>query len=155
MTMTIDALSMIVVDVLGKFVVDNGATLIKEAGQAAAQAASNLFELVMKRLKANSADARNAERFEGNPEGYQVPVADAIAEQAKSDPDFAAQLSVLIREYRKAASSNSGSNIETGSGAVATQGSFAAGEGGVVVRGNVKGGIKISNTQNGYSAGGV
>jgi hypothetical protein len=153
--MTIDALSMIAVDVLGKFVLDNGATLIKEAGQAAAQAASNLFELVMKRLKASPADARNAERFEGNPEGYHVPVADAITEQAKTDPAFATQLSTLIEEYKKAVSSNVESNIEVHSGAFATGGSFAAGEGGVVVSGNIKGGIKISNTQNGYSSGGV
>lgn len=153
--MTIEALSLIIVDVLGKFIVDNGATLIKEAGQAAAKAASELCKLVMTRLKADPANASNAEHFEQNPEGYQVPVADAIAEQAESDPTFAAQLSVLVEEYKKAASSNVESYIEVRSGAFATGGSFAAGEGGVVVGGNVKGGIKISNTQNGYVAGGV
>ena len=38
--MTTEALTMIVVDVLGKFIVDNGATILKDASQAAAQAAS-------------------------------------------------------------------------------------------------------------------
>src|SRR5215510_11550808 len=101
--MLTEPIIMLIVDVLGKYIVDEGATLVKEVGQAAAQAASRLYDFVLERLKADPADARNAEHFEENPEGYKIPVADAIGEKAESDPDFASQLSVLLEEYKKAA----------------------------------------------------
>jgi hypothetical protein len=151
--MTIDSLTMLVVDVLGKYIVDQGATLVKEAGQAAAKAASQLCELVLTRLKADPANAGNIQRFEKNPEGYRTPVADAIAEKATSDPAFAAQLTALIAEYQKAASLSAPSNINARSSGVATQGGIATGEGGVAVAGNVGGGITITNTQSNYSSG--
>lgn len=150
--MTIDPLTMLVVDVLGKYVIDKGATLLKEAGQASAQVASQLCELVLTRLKSDPADAKNATRFEENPEGYRAPVVDAISEKAKSDPDFAAQLSALVQEYQKAASLNAAA-INVTSGVVATQGGIAAGEGGVAIAGNVQGGITLTNTQTTYSSG--
>lgn len=151
--MIIDALTLLVVDVLGKYVVDKGTTLLDEVGQTAAQAASQLYALVLGRLKGDPADARIATRFEENPEGYRTPVADAITEQMDSDPDFAAQLSTLLQEYQKAASLHAAA-IKVASGAVATQGGIAAGEGGVAVEGNVEGGITISNTNTHYSSGG-
>lgn len=147
--MTIDPLTMLVVDILGKYVVDKGATLLKEAGHSAAQAASQLFEKAMARLKADPAEARNAERFEQNPEGYRIPVAEAIAEKVKNDSDFAAQLTALLEDYKKAIITVDTSNVNTN--VSATQGSAAAGKGGVAVVGNVQGGISISNRQSGRS----
>ena len=145
--MTIDPLTMVVVDILGKYVVDKGATLLKEVGQSAAQAASLLFEKAMARLKADPAEVRNAERFEQNPEGYRTPVAEAIAEKVKNDSDFAAQLTALLEDYKKASNAVDASSIKVGSGAVAMQGGVAAGEGGVAVSGEIQGGINISNQQ--------
>ena len=143
--MTIDPLTMVVVDILGKYVIDKGATLLKEVGQSAAQAASLLFEKVVARLKADPAEARNAERFEQNPEGYRTPVAEALAEKVKNDSDFAAQLAALLEDYKKAMIAIDTSNINIG--AAATQGSAAAGDRGVAVVGDVQGGISISNQQ--------
>jgi 3D (Asp-Asp-Asp) domain-containing protein len=145
--MTIDPLTMMVVDVIGKYVIDKGATLLKEAGQAATQAAAQLFEQVMNRLKADPAEAKNAERFEQNPEGYQAVIADAVGEKMKSDPDFTAQLVALVEDYKKAIVTVDTSNIKVDSGVVATQGGVAAGEGGVAIQGNVQGGITLNNTQ--------
>ena len=143
--MTIDPLTMVVVDILGKYVIDKGATLLKEVGQSAAQAASLLFEKAMARLKADPAEARNVERFEQNPEGYRTPVAEAIAEKVKNDADFAAQLTALLEDYEKAVITVDTSNVNIG--VAATQGSAAAREGGAAIVGNVNGGISISNTQ--------
>ena len=137
-----DPLTTAVVTILGKYAVDKGASLLKEAGQAAADAAGKLFQKVMERLKADPAEARNAERFEKNPEAYQAPIADAVDEKVKSDADFAAQLKALLAEYEKAASV---SITQTGSGAVATGGSVAAGAGGIAVGGNVSGGIIVGS----------
>ncbi len=153
--MTIDPFIMLIVDVLGKYVVDKGATLVKEAGQAAAQAASKLYELVLARLKQDPADAKNAEHFEQNPDGYQIPIADSINEKLKSDPEFGTQLLEILEEYKKAIRSSTTTNINAESGVVATQGGIAAGPGGVAVAGNVKGDITITNTQSRYSAGGM
>jgi hypothetical protein len=152
--MTIDPLTVLVVDVLGRYAVDKGASLLKEAGQAAAFAASRLFAIVLTRLKGDPADAKNAQRFEENPEGYRTPITDAIAEAMRADPDFGAQLSALLQEYQRAASSHA-SAVQMGSGVVATQGGIAAGEGGVAVGGNVQGGITISNVHSTYKPGGI
>jgi len=145
--MIIEPLTMLVVDVLGRYVIDKGATLVKEAGQSAAQAAAQLFEQVMTRLKADPAEAKNAERFEQNPEDYRTPIGEAIAEKVKSDPDFAAQLAALLEDYKKASNVVDASSIKVGSGAVAMKSSVAAGEGGVAVSGDIQGGINISDKQ--------
>lgn len=145
--MTIDPLTMLVVDILGKYVIDKGATLLKDRGQSAVQAAAHLFERVIARLKSDPAEARNAERFAQNPEGYKTPVAEAVAEKVKNDPDFAAQLAALLEDYKKASNAVDASSIKVGSGAVAMQGGVAAGEGGVAVSGDIQGGINISNKQ--------
>lgn len=147
--MAIDPLTIVVVDILGKYVIDKGATLLREAGQSAVQAIAKLSEQVMARLKADPAEAKNAERFEQNPEGYKVPMADSIAEKVKSDPDFAMQLTALVEDYKKAIITIDTSNINIG--AAATQGSAAAGDRGVAVVGNVQGGISISNQQSNRS----
>ena len=152
--MTLEPLTMLVVDILGKYAIDKGTTLLKEASQAAAQAASQLCEYVLTRLKADPAEAKNTEHFEKNPEGYKTPITDAIAAKMKSDPDFATQLSDLLQQYQKAVSSNE-SAINAASGIVATQGGIAAGVGGVAIAGNVAGGITISNTQSSYTSGGT
>jgi len=150
--MSVEALTMVVVDILGKYVVDHGATLLEEAGQAGVQVASQLCTFVLSKLKSDPAEARNAARFEENPAGYQAPLADAIAEKLASDPDFSAQLMVLIREYKQAATAVQESSNAAGSGAIAMQGSIAAGAGGVAVGGNVKGNVFIKNTQKSYSS---
>jgi hypothetical protein len=56
----------------------------------------------------------------------------------EADPDFAVELEGLLQH----AKSQGGDTISnTGSGAVATKGGTAAGEGGVAIRGDVQGGI--------------
>ncbi len=144
--MATDPFIMMVVDVLGKYVIDKGATLLQEAGQSAVQAAAKLFEQVMNRLKADPAEARNAERFEQNPKRYQAPIAAALTEKVKSDPDFASQLATLLQDYERAVRTNVLS-IQVGSGAAVVQGGIAAGKGGVAVAGNVEGGINLNNTK--------
>jgi hypothetical protein len=123
-----------VVAVLGKYVIDKGAEFINEGKQAAADAARQLFDAVMDRLKADPAEAKNAERFETNPEGYKAPVNDAIVEEVKRDPAFGAQLEALL-EQLTAAAPGTIQQIVSGSGAAAAQGSVAAGAGGAAAMG--------------------
>ena len=97
-----DPLTLAISTILGKYAIDKGATLLKEAGQAAANAAGKLFDKVMQHLKADPAEAKNAERFEQNPEGYKAPMADAIDEKLKADPNLAAELKSLVEEFERA-----------------------------------------------------
>ncbi len=99
-----DPLTTAVVTILGKYAIDKGASLLKEAGKGVAEAAGRLFDKVMQRLKADPAEAKNAERFETNPQGYQQPVADAVEDKMKSDPAFAAELKALLEELKRAES---------------------------------------------------
>ena len=133
-----DPLTTTVVTILGKYAIDKGATLLKEAGQAVADAAGKLFQKVIERLKADPAEAKNAERFEQNPEAFKPAIEAAVDEKVKADPDFAAQLKALLDEFDAAQKAAGVTIVNTGSGAVATQG-------GVAVGGDVSGGIILGS----------
>ncbi|MFN8596419.1 MAG: hypothetical protein U0559_09585 [Anaerolineae bacterium] len=135
-----DPLTTAVTTLLGKYAIDKGATLIKEAGQAAANVAAKLFEKVLTRLKADPAEAKNADRFEQNPTGYAAPIADAVDEKLKSDPNFAAEIRHLLEEFEGARIIHGDVIDQSGSGAIATNGGVAAGAGGAAASG---GGIAI------------
>jgi hypothetical protein len=124
-----------VVAVLGKYVIDKGAEFINEGKQAAADAAQKLFDAVMERLKADPASSGNADRFKTNPDGYSVPVTDALKDEVKEDPDFGAQLQALYDQLT-AAAPGTVQQIVSGSGAAATDHSAAAGAGGAAAAGS-------------------
>jgi hypothetical protein len=124
-----------VVAVLGKYVLDKGAEFISEGKQAAADAAQKLFDAVMERLKADPANAGNADRFETNPDGYQAPVTDALKDEVAKDPDFGAQLQALLDQLT-AAAPGTVQQIVSGSGAAASDHSAAAGQGGAAAAGD-------------------
>ena len=118
-----DPLTTAVTTILGKYAIDKGVTLIKEAGQAAANVAAKLFERVIARLKASPDDKKNAEHFEQNPEGYKAPIADAIDEQMKSDPNFAAEIKQLLEEFERTRISVTTTTVTASHGSVAVGGS--------------------------------
>ena len=127
-----DPLTSTVVALIGKYAVDKGATLLKEAGQAAVDVAARLFEKIIGKLKADPAEAKNAERFEKNPEEFKAPVAAAVEEKMQAEPDFAAELKKLVEEFETAKSAAGITVAVSGSGAAAAQGSVAASTGATV-----------------------
>jgi hypothetical protein len=140
-----DPLTTAVVTILGKYAIDKGATLLKEGGKAVAEAAGKLFARVIERLKADPAEAKNAERFEQNPEAFKPVIEVAVDETVKADHGFAAQLKALLDEFDAAQKAAGVMIVNTGSGAVATQGGVAAGAGGVAVGGDVSGDIVVGS----------
>jgi hypothetical protein len=115
-----DPLTIAVTTILGKYAIDKGATLLKEAGKAAADLAGKLFQKVLDRLKADPAEAKNAERFEKDPAKHQELIGEAIDEQVKADPDFAAELQALVDEFKKSAGAtiiSAGGDVFTGDNA--------------------------------------
>ena len=119
-----------VVAILGKYVIDKGEGLLKEAGQAAAEAARNLYETVIARLKDDPATTVIAEGFETKPDGYRQPVQDALQSKVNADPALGAQLQELLESMRRATPAATWSILVSGSGAVAVDHSNAVGEGG-------------------------
>ncbi len=95
-----DPLTQQTIDVLTKYAIDKGLTLANEVGQTAVDVAAKLFRAVLDRWKQDPAEVRNAERFENNPTGYAAPLADAVEEALKADPNFAAELKTLLSEYQ-------------------------------------------------------
>jgi len=140
-----DPLTPIVIGVLTKFATDHGADILKKAGQATADAAGKVFNGVMNKLKGDPRFGWIAEQFAKDPEAYKAPVTDAVEEQIKADPNFAAEMKALIESFDKAQQAAGVTIVNTGSGAVATQGGVAAGAGGMAVGGNVSGGIVMGN----------
>jgi hypothetical protein len=118
-----------VVGVLVGYAADRGAKLAAEGGRAAVDIAERMLRKVIDRLKADPAQASNADGFEANPEGYKTPVEDALRREANGDPAFASELQALIEALQKVAP-GSVSLVVTGSGAAAAQGGVAAGQGG-------------------------
>ncbi len=133
-------------DFLARYVIDHGATLLREAGESAKELASKIFAKAMGPLLADPAEAKNAERFEQDPEGYRTPVADALKERLAADPDLAAELRTLLERLEKVAASAGVTIVNTGSGTVATHGGVGAGQGGMAVGGNV-GGIHVGKSR--------
>jgi hypothetical protein len=141
-----DPLTTTIMTVLGKYVIDKGAALAKEVGQAAAEAAGKLFTTVMAKLK-DTGDAKNAERYEKDSKGYEKPVADSVEEQIKADPDFARELQQLVEQFKQAGGANLvASNITVN----ASNNSNAVGS--IQAGGNV-GPITMGNTTNNRSGG--
>jgi hypothetical protein len=97
-----DPIVLPIVTILGKYAIDKGAELLKQAGPKVAELAGKLFEKVADRLRKDPGDAKNMQKFEQKPEDYKAAVADALNEQLK-DPAFHAEIQKLFDEYQKAA----------------------------------------------------
>jgi len=113
-------------------------------------AAGEMFGLVLERVR--KVDPRTADKFPENPEGYQVPMRDMLQETVEADPDFAAELKALVKDYDEAAQAHAAATgtsynaILEGSGAIAQgKGSVAASGGSVVVGENVGGSISTGS----------
>jgi hypothetical protein len=136
-----------IVLILGKYALDKGVELGKEVGPKALETAKEIFALALDRLQKSPEGEVIAGEFEKDPGTYQKPVEKELAETAQADPDFAAQLKDLLAKYEAAAEEHAAvtgkayRGIVTGSGALAQDGSVAAGERGVAVGGDVRGTI--------------
>lgn len=91
-----------VITIIGKYAIDKGVELTKEAGPKAVEIAEKIFKKVAERFGKNPADTQNLEKFEQKPDTYQAPIADALEEQMK-DAVFASEIKQLLAQYKAAA----------------------------------------------------
>lgn len=135
-----------IIVVLSKYVIDQGAELIKEVGPAAAKKAGELLKTALDYLRGSPKGELVAGGFEEDPETYEKPLAKELETAVQADPDLAARLDELWAEYQEAAKAFAGgssyqAHLE-GSGAIAQgEGATAVGERGVNIGGNVGGPI--------------
>lgn len=149
-----DPLTAGVMTILGKYAIDAGATLLKEAGPAAKETAASLFRKVMDHLRQKPAAEAIADGYEKNPKGYEVPMQDQVNTAVSTEPAFKAELQSLLEQYQSQAQTYQSIQAQVGSGAAAIgDGATAVGERGVIVHGNVSGNIIIGDS-NQVDAGG-
>jgi len=141
-----------IVVILGKYALDKGLELGKEIGPTALETAKEMFTTVLDRLR-KGPKGDIAEGFKEDPETYEKPVEKELAKEVEADPAFAAQLQALLEQYEEAAKGYAESTgrvyqaTVSGSGAVAQDHGVAAGAGGVAVRGDVHGGVRIGGSR--------
>jgi hypothetical protein len=127
-----DPLTLSVVTILGKYAVDAGVTLAKEAGPAAAKKAGQLLKAALDYLRQKPEGQVIAASFEAKPDVYAKPLEDQLQTAVQADPAFRDQLAALLAEYQAQAAAPQATL--TGSGAVAQgEGATAVGERGSYV----------------------
>jgi hypothetical protein len=143
-----DPLTAGILTILGKYAIDAGATLAKEAGPAAKETAAALFGKVMGYLRKDPAGKAIADGYENNPQGYEAPMQDQVNKAVETDPEFKESLAKLVEAYEKeAAAFQPGVSVKVGKGGAAAvgTGAKAAAERAVIVDGNVSGSISTGD----------
>lgn len=112
-----DPLTLTVVTILGKYAIDAGATLARQAGPAAASKAGQLFKAALDQLRQKPEGQVIAAGFESKPEVYAKPLEDQLETATQADPAFKEQLAALLAGYQ--AESATFQATLTGSGAIA------------------------------------
>lgn len=142
------ALATGIVVVLGKYAIDKGAKLLREAGPKAVEAAKQLYQSTLDHFqKINRPE--ELEKLETQPEDadaqkrVQMRLEDAVRDDAALKERLEAFLTTFQKEAKAhAQAQNTSTTVTVGSGAAAMgDGSVAVGARGVNVGGNVSGGI--------------
>ncbi len=143
-----EPLTGMIMTVLGQYAIDKGVALAEKAGKAAVEAAGKLFTKVMEKLKADPAEAKNAERYEKDPKTFEAAVAVAVDEKIKTDQQFANELQQLVDQFRQA-----GGTVQVASGNTATASQGGVAVSGFQVGGNLTGDVQIGGSRTERSGG--
>jgi hypothetical protein len=135
-----------IIVVLSKYVIDQGAELIKEVGPAAAKKAGELLKTALDHLRGSPKGELVAGAFEEDPQTYEKPLAKELETAVQADPDLAARLEALWAEYQEAANAHAvitsyQANVKGGGAVAQGQGATAVGSRGINIGGNVGGPI--------------
>ena len=142
-----DPLTVSVIVVLSKYVLDKGVELGKAVGPDAIKAAQEMFRMVVTRVGGKKPEM--TADYAQDPETNQKPMEKALDAEVTADKDLAAQLKALVEQYEQAAQAYAKSTGQTytdtaGDHSTIAQGGSAVNTGsGVAVAGNA-GDIRVS-----------
>lgn len=133
---------------LTPYLVKAGEKAAEEVGKHLPSALGRLWSAMTARFKGKPAAEESLTDLVARPDDDDTVAAfrNQLRKLMESNPDFARELAELLRSARSEAGDTI---VVTGSGAVATGGGVAAGKGGVAVKGDVHGGIRITNARKG------
>jgi hypothetical protein len=123
-----------------------GEKAAEEVGKKLPEAAAGVWNAIVTKFRGNVVAEAAVQDFTEKPGDQlnQSTFANQLRKVLDAEPAFATELAHLLQEAKR----QSGDTItNTGSGAVATSGSVAAGAGGVAVRGDVQGSIRIGGSE--------
>lgn len=129
---------------LTPYLVKAGEKAAEEVGKKLPQSVGKVWSAITARFKGKPAAEEAVVDLVADPEDADKAAAfrNQLKKLLESNPDFAEELAELVRNAKP----QEGDTIaNTGSGAVATHGGVAAGKGGVAVKGDVHGGIRVGN----------
>jgi hypothetical protein len=133
------------VSVLSPYLVKVGEQAAEEVGKKLPEAAGKLWHAITSRLKGKEASEEAVNDLIAKPHDplSQSSFANQLRKALEADPTFGAELAHLLASAQAAGGDTI---VNTGSGAVATHGSVAAGAGGMAVKGDVHGGVNIGGS---------
>jgi hypothetical protein len=142
----VSALASAAVAFLSPYLVNAGEKTAERIGEKLPDAAGKMWQAIIGKFKGRPAAEEAVRDLAAQPEeeDYLAAFRKELQKTLGEDPAFAFELRELLQQSQ----SQAGDTIlSTSSGAVASRGGVAAGEGGVAVQGNVHGGINLGRTQ--------
>jgi hypothetical protein len=94
-----DPLTVTVITIISKYVVDAGVTLAREGGPAAKKTAEKLFSKVLQYLSQKPAAKAIADGYEKNPVGYKAPLQDQVESAVQADDTFKQAVTELVTQF--------------------------------------------------------
>jgi len=124
-----DPLTASITVILGKYALDQGATLVKEVGPQALETAKEIFTLALDRLRQKPTGQVVAGEFEEDPATYEKPVGKELDKEVQADAEFKDQLQALLDRYEQAAQEYAAAQGRTYTRVQVRDGAVAIGEG--------------------------
>jgi hypothetical protein len=136
-----------VVTILSPYLVKVGEKAAEEIGSILPEGVGKVWTTIMAKFRGNVVAEAAVKDFVNSPGDQlsQSSFANQLRNLLEAEPALATELARLLDEAKR---QSGGTIINTGSGAVATSGSVAAGAGGMAVGGDVRGNISIGGSEN-------
>lgn len=131
---------------LSPYLLKVGEKAAEQIGEKLPQAVGQLWQTITAKFKGKPAAEEAVTDIVSKPEDQftQAALVNQLKKLLESEPAFEPELRRLLDEAKREAGDTI---INTGSGAVATGSSVAAGEGGVAVKGDVHGNITVGGSE--------
>lgn len=135
--------------VLSKYALKESGKVVGEIGKEAILLSSELLKKVRTHFETQPDERprKALANYVDDPEDYEAVFEKYLQQELKANEAFHQEVVSLLQRFQAAAPESEVNIAVSGSGAIATHGGVAAGEGGAAVKGNVEGGIHIGRSE--------